>query len=186
MFICFYFFTCSWQVQFFLFRVTGIDERAGAKRWEPILIAREYTNSNMRLVALHSIRSKFVRGCFTGKDVSAMGTARAGVILSDVFGFLQVLRMHACKPSSIIDNTSMYDALPNVPLTWRLTWTAYSNAAMTVLKDAQKSYQISSVDALTEEVVEARWKSLFIYYTPPSVWFLRADQSCICFFASLL
>merc|ERR1719399_1324599 len=35
------------KVQFFLFRVTGIDIKAGAK----------------------SIRSKFVRGCWIGKDV---------------------------------------------------------------------------------------------------------------------
>lgn len=75
------------KVQFFLFRVTGIDVKAGAK----------------------SIRSKFVRGCYTGANVSTMDRANAGGIQSEVFQFLQ---------------------------------------------DAHKSYQISSLDALTEETIE--------------------------------
>jgi len=75
------------KVQFFLFRVTGIDVKAGAK----------------------SIRSKFVRGCYTGASVSTMDRANAGGIQSEIFQFLQ---------------------------------------------DAHKSYQISSLDELTEETIE--------------------------------
>ena len=76
------------KVQFFLFRVTGIDVKAGAK----------------------SIRSKFVRGCFIGHGVGGLIRANAGILQNDVFTFLN---------------------------------------------DAHKSYQISSIDELTETVVEA-------------------------------
>jgi len=55
------------KVQFFLFRVTGIDVKAGAK----------------------SIRSKFVRGCFIGSKVNALSRANSGIIQSDVFTFLK-------------------------------------------------------------------------------------------------
>merc|ERR1712146_709265 len=54
------------KIQFFLFRVTGIDERAGAK----------------------SIRTKYVKGCMIGPGAPAIMKAKMSVLNKGLFDFL--------------------------------------------------------------------------------------------------
>ena len=72
--------------------VSLVSMRRQALRGENLfllLVAREYITPCHSLCS-NSIRSKFVRGCWIGKDIGGMIRANAGVIQTDAFTFLQV------------------------------------------------------------------------------------------------